>query len=254
MVDKNAEKLTVDSVSMVYDAKHGNRIEALRNVSFSANEGEFVAVLGPSGCGKTTLLRIIAGILKPTSGTVYVDGKPVTQPDSNRGMVFQAYTSFAWLTIKENIEFGLKLKNIPDKERIKITRKYMKAVGLEGFEDEYPKSLSGGMKQRLAIARTLANGPEILLMDEPFGALDYQTRWEMRKLLLDMWEKVKCTIIFITHDAEEAIFLADYVYITSARPATIKRKFSIVLQRPREPRLKTTSEFMKIQEELTDLM
>lgn len=249
MVNKNEKKLVVESVSKVYTAKKGNKIEALGDVSFSVNKGEFAAILGPSGCGKTTLLRIIAGLIKPTCGSVYVDGISVTQPDSKRGMVFQAYTSFPWLTVKENVEFGLKLKKNSLEERLNITHEYIKAVGLKGFEESYPKSLSGGMKQRLAIARTLANGPEIILMDEPFGALDFQTRWSMRELLLNIWESIDCTILFVTHDVEEALFLADRIYISSPRPGTIIHEINVPYSRPRKAELKIASDFLKLEKE-----
>lgn len=248
------ERLLVDSVSMIFSVDKNQKVDVLNKISFSANPGEFIAFLGPSGCGKTTLLRIIAGLLNPTSGGVYVDGQKVEGAGKDRGMVFQAYTSFDWLTVEENIDFGLKLNNVSKEERKKIIQYYINAVGLQEFRNAYPKNLSGGMKQRLALARTLANKPRILLMDEPFGALDFNTRWSMRELLLNVWEREDCTVIFVTHDLEEAMFLADQIYITSSRPATIFHEVNIPFARPRSMNLRTTIKFINFEKKILSLM
>jgi len=248
------ESLVVDSLSMVFRDNKGQKIEVLNKVSFSAGRGEFIAILGPSGCGKTTLLRIIAGLLEPTYGIVYVNEEKITGPGRDRGMVFQAYTSFDWLTVEENIKFGLKLNNSPKVDVDKITQYYIETVGLQEFKGAYPKTLSGGMKQRLALARTLANKPEILLMDEPFGALDFNTRWAMRELLLKVWEKEDSTVIFVTHDLEEAMFLADRIYIISSRPAAILHEVKIPYVRPRTMNLRTAIEFISFENKILMLM
>lgn len=182
-------------------------------MSLYVKNEEFVSILGPSGCGKSTILRILAGLEEHTSGSVKVSGEEVRGPSRKRGMVFQSYTLFPWLTVRENIEFGLKLKGMKEKERREISDRYLELVGLEKFANSYSKELSGGMKQRVAIARALANQPEVLLMDEPFGALDAQTKQSMQKLLLDIWKKEKTTIVFITHDIDEALFLSQRIYV-----------------------------------------
>src|SRR5208282_1897450 len=190
--------LLVDRVSKVYPSRQGP-VSALEDFSCSTGVGTFVAVVGPSGCGKTSLLRIVAGLMSPTSGKILVNGKEVQGPGPDRGMVFQSYTSFPWLTVRENVEFGLKMRHAPQEIRRSTARTLIAQVGLSGFEDAYPEALSGGMKQRVAIARTLANNPDMLIMDEPFGALDYQTRWTMQELLLSVWEKARKTVLFVTH-------------------------------------------------------
>src|SRR5205085_11444588 len=189
--------------------------------------GEVVVFLGPSGCGKSTILKSVAGLLPPTKGEILVDGEPVTQVGRDRGMVFQAYTSFAWLTVRQNVEYGLKLQGAPAAERRAESDKYLAAVGLADFADRYPKDLSGGMKQRVAIARTLINNPRVVLMDEPFGALDPQTRWGMQSLLLDVSRAENNTILFVTHDVSEAVYLADTIYVLSARPARILHQVDV---------------------------
>src|SRR3982750_167547 len=212
-------KLRVSDLSVTYIDRKGNRTEAVRDVSFDVydkpDSGEIVVFLGPSGCGKSTILKAVAGLLPPTKGEVLVDGKPVTDVGRDRGMVFQAYTSFGWLTVRENVEYGLKLKGVPKPERRKVSEKILQSVGLADFAQRYPKDLSGGMKQRVAIARTLVNNPRVVLMDEPFGALDPQTRWGMQSLLLDVARANDNTILFVTHDVSEAVYLADTVYVLS---------------------------------------
>jgi|ERR1043165_100017 ABC-type nitrate/sulfonate/bicarbonate transport system ATPase subunit len=253
MADVGHPFLEVDHVSKVYSSGNG-KVEALRNFSCSGEKGTFLAVVGASGCGKTTLLRIIAGLTTPTSGKVLIHGKEIKGPGPDRGMVFQSYTSFPWLTVRKNIEFGLRLRNVPEEERSKIARHYINLVGLSEFEGAYPSALSGGMKQRVAIARTLANDPAILLMDEPFGALDYQTRWTMQELLLDVWEKTRKTVIFVTHDIEEALFLADRVMVMTARPGWLKKEIEVSFDRPRKFELKATPEFVELKGKVMHLI
>lgn len=209
-------------------------LQVLDDISFDVKEGELVCILGPSGCGKTTLLRIIAGLVDKTSGSITVDGEDVTGPGPNRGMVFQDFALFPWRTVQKNVEFGLEIKKIPPEERAEIATKYIHLVGLDGFEKSHPSELSGGMKQRVGIARALANNPHILLMDEPFGALDSQTRNQMQTELLRIQDETKKTIIFITHSVDESVFLADRIFILSARPGHIVKEYKIDLPRPRD--------------------
>lgn len=246
-------KLEIKDVGKVFKTKGGDTT-ALEKTSFSIDDGEFVTILGPSGCGKSTVLRIVAGLEESTSGTVLLDGKEINGPGPDRGMVFQSYTLYPWLTVKENITFGLKLKGVPQRERDDVARHYLQLIDLEGFENHYPIQLSGGMKQRVAIARALANDPKILLMDEPFGALDAQTRNIMQEVLLKAWEESKKTILFITHDVEESIFLADSVYVMTARPGRLKKRIPITLDRPREFSIKGSTEFGKYKDELLTLI
>ena len=224
-------KLSVSGVNMVF-RRDGNAVNVLENIGLEVREGEFVCLLGPSGCGKSTLLNIVAGFLKPTSGEVRINGELVTGPDPRRIFVFQERGVFPWLTVEGNIGFGLfKLSKQEKAERIAY---YVKLVGLDGFEKSYPQELSGGMKQRLEVARALAVNPDMLFLDEPFGALDSITRLIMRGELLRIWEKEKKTIIFVTHDIEEAVQLADRVVVMSARPARIQRHVDIDIAHPRD--------------------
>ena len=211
----------------------GKEMEALHDINLSIRENEFVCFIGPSGCGKTTLLRIVAGLEDPTSGTITLDGIPIKGPSPERGMVFQEYSLFPWRTVLDNIVFGLELKKVPLDEQKRLGRQYLKMVGLESFETRYPHELSGGMKQRVAIARALVNNPRAILMDEPFGALDAQTRNTMQSELLRIWEEEKKTVIFVTHSVDEAIYLADTIVIMSARPGRIKDVIEIPIPRPR---------------------
>lgn len=248
-----AVKLKIDNVSKVF-GKNGNQVVALDNTSFEVKEGEFVTILGPSGCGKSTILRIIAGLTDTSSGKALLDGKEITSSGADRGMVFQSYTLFPWLTVQENIEFGLELKGMVKNERSQIALHYLDLIGLKGFENHYPQNLSGGMKQRVAIARALANDPEILLMDEPFGALDAQTRSIMQEILLNAWQESKKTILFVTHDVEEAIFLGDTVYVMTARPGRLKKRISVPLGRPRTFEMKNSPRFLEIKQDLLALI
>ena len=242
-------KVKIDHVEKIYDGRQGKMI-ALNGVDLDIYENEFICVVGPSGCGKSTLLNIIAGLLEPTSGEVYVDGKKVEGTGPERGVVFQQYALFPWLTVKKNVMFGLKLKGMKDKEAEEIAMKYIKMVQLEDFVDAYPKELSGGMKQRVAIARAYAANPKILLMDEPFGALDAQTRAQLQTELLDTWQKEKKTCFFITHDVDEAIILAQRVIIMSARPGRIKKIVDIDIPYPRTQETRLSPEFNRLKNEI----
>ncbi len=202
--------------------KHFGATVALNNINFSVHRREFVCVVGPSGCGKSTLVRILAGLEEKTSGDVLLQGNPVEGPGRDRGMVFQGYTLFPWLTVKKNVMFGLEVNGAGKSEAEQQALQWLSLVGLEKFADSYPHQLSGGMKQRVAIVRALANQPRILLMDEPFGALDAQTRARMQAHLLEIWRKIDITIVFITHDLDEAIFLADRILVLSAHPGEVQ--------------------------------
>ena len=238
-------KVKIDHVEKIYDGRKGKMI-ALNGVDLDIMENEFICVVGPSGCGKSTLLNIIAGLLEPTSGAVYVDGKKVEGTGTERGVVFQQYALFPWLTVMKNVMVGLKLKGMKDEEAKEIAMKYIKMVQLEDFVDSYPKELSGGMKQRVAIARAYAVQPEVLLMDEPFGALDAQTRTQLQSELITTWQEEKKTCFFITHDVEEAIILATKVIVMSARPGRIKTIIDINLPYPRTQELKMSKEFLEL--------
>jgi len=238
-------KVKIDHVEKIYDGRKGKMI-ALNGVDLDIMENEFICVVGPSGCGKSTLLNIIAGLLEPTSGAVYVDDKKVEGTGTERGVVFQQYALFPWLTVMKNVMFGLKLKGMSDEEAKEIAMKYIKMVQLEDFVDSYPKELSGGMKQRVAIARAYAVQPEVLLMDEPFGALDAQTRTQLQSELITTWQEEKKTCFFITHDVEEAIILATKVIVMSARPGRIKTIIDINLPYPRTQELKMSKEFLEL--------
>ena len=235
----------IDHVEKIYQGRSGE-VVALNGVDMEIRENEFVCVVGPSGCGKSTLLNIIAGLERPTSGRVCVKGKEVVNPGSERGVIFQQYALFPWLTVKKNVKFGLKLRGVKEPELSVIADKYIRLVGLEEFGDSYPKELSGGMQQRVAIARAYAVNPEILLMDEPFGALDAQTRTQLQTELLETWEKEKKTCFFITHDVEEAIILAQRVVITSARPGRVKEIVPVNIPYPRTQETKMTKEFLDL--------
>jgi ABC-type nitrate/sulfonate/bicarbonate transport system ATPase subunit len=251
-------KLRVQNLSVTYIGRNGEATEAVRDVSFDIADkpgcGEIVVFLGPSGCGKSTILKTVAGLLPPTQGQVLLDGEPVTDVARDRGMVFQAYTSFGWLTVRENVEYGLKLQGVQKARRREESDRYLKAVGLHEFATRYPKDLSGGMKQRVAIARTLINQPRVVLMDEPFGALDPQTRWGMQGLLLDISKKEDNTILFVTHDVSEAVYLADTVFVLSPRPARILHRVDVPVFDNRDISLKSSTEFRAVEKQLLDLL
>ena len=246
-------KLLIEQVSRTFPGVRGGPpTRALDPVTLAIADNDFVTILGPSGCGKSTLLRIVAGLDQPTTGRAILGGRTIHGPGADRGMVFQSYTLFPWLTVSENIAFGLREGGVPKAERRRIVADYVARVKLKGFERHYPKMLSGGMQQRTAIARALANDPEILLLDEPFGALDNQTRGLMQELLLSIWEEQRKTVLFVTHDIEEAIFLGNRVVVMTARPGRIKADVPVGLDHPRHYTMKTSPEFTALKRRLID--
>ena len=246
-------KLQVQSLSKIYEDK-GREVVALKDVNLEVKESEFVMIVGPSGCGKTSLINIIGGLDEASSGEVLLDGKAVSGPGADRGMVFQGYSLFPWLSVQKNVEFGLKMKKIPAAERAEHARKYIRLVGLEGFEEALPRQLSGGMKQRVAIARTLANEPEVLLMDEPFGALDAQTRVVMQELLADISRRTGTTILFITHDIDEAVLLGDRIYVMSRRPGTVRDAITVDIPGERNHNSLVLPEFLETKKKIMDML
>jgi NitT/TauT family transport system ATP-binding protein len=246
-------KVTVTDFDLSYDTLEGP-VEAVTDAAITVNPGEFVSIIGPSGCGKSTLLNAVAGFLKPTRGKVMVDGEPVEGPSADRGMVFQQYSLFPWKTVRQNVEFGLKMKGMERSRREQSARTLLGLAGLLAFENQYPDSLSGGMKQRVGIIRALATGPKVLLLDEPFGALDAQTRVIMQQILTNMWQRLKTSVLFVTHDIDEAIFLSDRVYCMTARPGTIKAEIKIPLERPRQQAMMMSSEFLALRRGLMSLI
>ena len=238
-------KLHIDNVRKVFNTRNGEMV-ALNGVTLDIHENEFICVVGPSGCGKSTLLNIIAGLSEPTSGAVYCDGKKVTGTGTERGVVFQQYALFPWLTVKKNVRFALEMRGVKGAEADELAMQYLEKVDLAKFAEHYPKELSGGMKQRVAIARAYAAEPEVLLMDEPFGALDAQTRTQLQTELLETWEKDRKTCFFITHDVDEAIILAQKVIIMSARPGRIKEIVDITIPYPRTQETKMSPEFLEL--------
>jgi len=246
-------RLCITDVSLRYPARSGGAaIVALDRVSLKVADKEFAVIVGPSGCGKSSLLYLTAGLQTPTHGEILASDVPVRGSGADRGMVFQGYTLFPWLSVRDNVEFGLKLRKLPAAERRRIVEHYLDEVGLRKFADHLPNQLSGGMKQRVAIARALANDPQILLMDEPFGALDSQTRGSMQQLLLRVWENAQKTVLFVTHDIEEAIFMASRVIVMTARPGRIKSDVAVDLPHPRHYTLKTSPEFSALKARLTE--
>jgi len=225
---------------------------ALQATDLVVAENDFITILGPSGCGKSTLLRIVAGLDRQTAGEALLDGRRITGPGADRGMVFQSYTLFPWLTVRDNVCFGLRERGMARAEQLEVADGYLAKVGLKGFEHHFPKQLSGGMQQRTALARALANRPRMLLMDEPFGALDHQTRELMQELLLGIWEAERTTVLFVTHDIDEAVFMGSRVMVMSARPGRIKLDRAVPLPHPRHYAMKTTPEFSALKAELTE--
>jgi NitT/TauT family transport system ATP-binding protein len=247
-------RLTLDRLTMRFRTRRGEIVTALQDISFEAKDREFAVLVGTSGCGKSTILRLVAGLLPPSDGRVLLDGHSVSGPGADRGMVFQSYTLFPWLTVRRNVEFGLRLRGMPAAERARIAEHYIHQVGLAGFEHVYPKELSGGMMQRVAIARALANDPEVLLMDEPFGALDAQTRSLMGELLLRVWGETAKTVLFVTHDIEEALFLGDRVLVMTARPGRIREEIQVPLPRPRTVDMLTSDVFVDLKRRVMGLI
>lgn len=247
-------KIRIESVDKIYNANNKKRFQALKNVSADIKENEFVCIVGPSGCGKSTLLRMFAGLDFPTGGKIYFDNEEIVGPSAQRGMVFQSYTLFPWMRVGDNIRFGLKLKGVPKNEQLEIVNHYLKVIGLESFEKSYPKELSGGMKQRVAIARALANSPDVLLMDEPFGALDPNTKASMQLLMRNIWQNTKQTIVFVTHDIEEAVFLSTKIIVMSAAPGRIAKIVDVDLPEERDLSLKDTQEFIEIRKQINGII
>jgi ABC-type nitrate/sulfonate/bicarbonate transport system ATPase subunit len=245
-------KLEAVELGKVFRGRRGVEVVALDGVSLQIYEQELVSIVGASGCGKSTLLKIIAGLEEPTHGDLLLDGRPIEGPGRDRGMVFQEYTLYPWLTVKKNVEFGL--TGMSGRERAAVARQFLEVVGLGKFEDHYPGELSGGMQQRVAIARALAYKPSILLMDEPFGALDAQTRGLMQDLLLQIWEEEALTVLFVTHDVDEAVYLSDRLYVLSARPGRVKEVVDIALPRPREYSVQLTPDFLELKHHVRDLI
>lgn len=248
-------KIRLAGVTKVFSTPRGD-LRVIDDMNFDVRASESVAVVGPSGSGKTTLLNLLAGLDVPTSGQILVDGKPIDGPSPQRGVIFQQYAVFPFLTVLQNAMFGLTLRanHKPREERLEIARRYLRLMGLSGFEDAYPKTLSGGMKQRLAIARAYAVSPDILFMDEPFAALDAQTRALMQELILEIMTEERKTVVFVTHSVEEAIFVANRIVVVSARPATVHTVIDVPFGFPRHHAIKTEAEFMDIRREVEDLV
>jgi len=247
---KMNHQLELRNVTKVFNTEEG-KMGALEGISLVVKPKEFLCIIGPSGCGKTTLLRLIAGLDYPSSGEIILDGKEVKGPSPDRGMVFQEFSLFPWRTVLKNVEFGLEIKGMKDKARKELAERYIELVGLKGFENCYPYELSGGMKQRVAIARALATEPAILLMDEPFGSVDAQTRNILQEELLEIWKRTKKTILFVTHSVDEAVYLADRVAVMSARPGCLIKCLSIDIPRPRK---RTSVEVNEFREQLLMLL
>jgi NitT/TauT family transport system ATP-binding protein len=244
--------LEVRSLRKVYVSQEANvpSVEALKNINLTVNKGEFISIIGPSGCGKSTLFGVIGGLNECTSGEILIKGEKVRGPHPSIGMVFQEESAFPWLTCLENVEFGLKMIGVNKKERRTKSREMIELVGLSEFEHHYPGELSGGMRQRVAIARTLVMDPEIILMDEPFGALDEQTRVILGEELLRIWEKIRATILFITHSISESVMLSDRIYVMSCRPGTFKRTIDVGIPRPRSSSTISTERFCEVTDQI----
>src|SRR6476646_4471258 len=249
----NGAQIVIDRLSHVYRPPHGKPVLAVDDVSLQVGQREFLALLGPSGCGKSTLLYLIGGFLPIEKGTITVNGGPVKAPGPDRGIVFQHFALFPWKTVRDNILYGLERQDMPKAERLKRAQHFIDLVGLSGFEDSFPSQLSGGMKQRTALARTLAFDPKILLMDEPFGALDAQTRHLMQTELLDLWRRSPKTVIFVTHDVQEAVYLADRVAVMTARPGRIKTIVDIALDKS-DPAIAKSKAFIDTVDEVWGLV
>ena len=247
--EMNPKKVVIHGVKKIYQGASGD-VVALNGVDLEIRDNEFICVVGPSGCGKSTLLNILAGLDKQTEGEVLVDNRPVNGPSGERGVVFQQYALFPWLTVRKTIAFGLHNKQLPQQEIDRLVEKYVRMVALEDFLDSYPKELSGGMKQRVALARAYAMNPSLLLMDEPFGALDAQTRAQLQADLLELWEKENKTCFFITHDVEEAVLLAQRVVIMSARPGRINKIVDIDIPYPRTQETRLTNRFTELKNDI----
>ena len=240
--------IEIKNINKSFDGR-GKNLSVLENINLEINDGELICLLGPSGCGKTTLLRLIAGLDQPTSGEIVANGELVEKPSGDRAVIFQQYSLFPWLTVLQNVTFGLEISGGSKEENIQAAERYLKSVGLLEFKDSYPHELSGGMKQRVAIIRSLLNHSPILLMDEPFSALDMQNRHKLQEQLIGVWKRFENTIVFVTHDVDEAVFLADKIVLLDKNPGKIAEVISVDLERPRK---RDSLEFLKIQESIVD--
>ena len=249
----NHPELIIRDLYKSFPGKRNSTI-ALKNINLTIGRSEFVCVVGASGCGKATLLNIIAGVEEPTSGEILLEGAPIGGPGASRGMVFQNYTLYPWLTVAQNVEFGMKMQRITYAERQQRMKYYLEIVGLSRFADALPRSLSGGMKQRVAIARALANEPDILLMDEPFGALDAQTKEILQEFMLQLWRQTQKTILMVTHDVEEAVFLSQRIYVLSSRPGELKAEVNLEFDEDRDLSIKGTEAFQRKRQEVLHLI
>lgn len=251
-------EIIAQGVSKIFESRDNNgnkgKIAVLDDFNLEVKKGEFLAILGPSGCGKSTFLNILAGLTRQDSGKVLIAGSPVTGAGQNRGVVFQGYALFPWLTVLENIEVGLEIRGLSKKQREPVAREYLELVGLQDFANRYPQQLSGGMKQRVAIARALAYDPDVLLMDEPFAALDAQTRELLQLELLRIWENSRKTIVFVTHGIDEAVFMADRVAVMQAHPGKVKEIIDITLPRPRTAEVRNSIQFAKVRQVAWNLL
>jgi len=248
---QRAIKIRLDHVYASYPQRQGDELEVIHDFTLDIYDGEFVCLVGASGCGKTTLLNVVAGLIPASSGQVILDGQPVNAPGPDRAMVFQDDAVFPWYTVRENVEYALKIAKLNKTERERVVNRYLKLVGLEGCRDLYPRELSGGMRKRVDVARAVAAGPEVLLMDEPFAALDAITKERLQVEFLKVWRSARMTVLFVTHDLEEALFLADRVVIMTSLPGRVKRVVQVPFARPRKPELKTTPEFQVLRRDLT---
>jgi NitT/TauT family transport system ATP-binding protein len=253
MSDDRKGWIQIDDLAVTFHAS-GTEVRAVDGVSMNVQPGEFVSLIGPSGCGKSTLLNIVAGFVQASAGSAKLDGKPIKGPGSDRGVVFQQYSLFPWLSVRKNVEFGLRMQGVPRSRRESAARTLLGLAGLLAFENHYPDQLSGGMKQRVGIVRALATSPQVLLMDEPFGALDSQTRVVMQEILTNMWQQFRISVLFITHDIEEAIFLSDRIYVMTARPGRIKAEIAVPLPRPRTPEMTASPAFVALVQQLKALI
>jgi NitT/TauT family transport system ATP-binding protein len=246
--------LSIRKVRLAFPRRGQAPLIALDDIDIAVPDKQFAVIVGPSGCGKSSLLYLVAGLTEPSGGELLLDGRRIEGSGRDRGMVFQSYTLFPWLTVRGNVAFGLRLRGVADAQVRATVDRYIREVGLNGFEDAYPKQLSGGMMQRVALARAMANDPEILLMDEPFGALDSQTRLVMQQLLLRVWEHEYKTVLFVTHDIDEAIFLGDRVFVMTARPGRIKEEIAVDLPRPRAATVTMSAQFLAIKQRILGLL
>jgi len=251
--NKSAKTIRAKGLSVTYVGA-GRIVPAVSGLNFEIKEGELACFLGTTGCGKSTILNVIGGFIQPTKGDIFVGADPIRGPSSERGCVFQQSSLFSWKTVRGNVEFGLKMKGMNRGKRGEIADQYIRLVGLAGFEKNYPNELSGGMQQRVELARALANEPSIILMDEPFGSLDAQTRSMMQELLLSIWQRFGKTIVFVTHDVDEAIFLADRIFVLTARPATLKQEVAVSLPRPRTYEITTSEKYIEIKRRVLTLI